>query len=419
MNEPVRDLCAKLARDAASVKPALRLLPGGERRDVILSMASGLRERSAEILDANRADLDAGTDLSSALRDRLTLSPARLEAMATAVEQIARQPDPLGDVVEGRVLPNGIRLERRRVPIGVVVVIYESRPNVTSDAAALCFKSGNPVLLRGGKESARSNLAIARALRRPLESRGLAHAVQFVETTDRSAIDELVKLEGVVDLAIPRGGPALMRAVVSAARVPVIKHDAGNCHLYIDEHIHGLEDAAERIVVNAKAQRPGVCNAAETLLVHQRAAESMIPRLCAALERAKVEVRGCERTRRLHPGARPASDADWATEYLDLIIAVRVVDSLDDACEHIRSWGSQHTEAIVTASLANADRFIALVESSSVMVNCSTRFADGGEYGLGAEIGISTAKLHARGPMGAADLTTTQWVAVGSGQTRG
>lgn len=419
MSDSVQEHCERIARAAAATKPALRTLSGAQRTLVLREMAAGLRAAEADILAANKRDLDAGADLSPSMHDRLTLTPARLEAMAAAVEQIAEQPEPLGEVVEGRVLPSGIRMEKRRVPIGLVVVIYESRPNVTSDAAALCFKSGNAVVLRGGKESIHSNLAIVRALRGPLEKRGLADALGFVDVTDRAAIDALVSMEGLVDLAIPRGGPSLMKAVTAAARVPVVKHDAGNCHVYIDEHLDGLEDAAERIVVNAKAQRPGVCNAAETLLVHERAAPRMIPRLCAALAAAKVDIRGDERTRELAPNVKPATEEDWATEYLDLIIAVRVVPSLDEACAHIRRWGSQHTEAIVTSSLAAAERFITLVESASVMVNCSTRFADGGEYGLGAEIGISTAKLHARGPMGAKDLTTTQWVLLGGGQVRG
>lgn len=414
----VQELCRRAALAAARARPALRLLPGAERRALLLEMGTAITAHSREILAANRADLDAGLDLSPSMRDRLALDPQRLGAMARAVELIAEQPDPLGRVVDGRVLASGIRLEKRRVPIGTVLVIYESRPNVTSDAAALCLKAGNAVVLKGGREAACTNAALVGAITRPLEARGLAGAVAFVDTPDRSAIDHLVRLEGLIDLAIPRGGAGLMRAVTAAARVPVVKHDAGNCHIYIDEHLDGLEDAAVRIMVNAKAQRPGVCNAAESLLVHQRQAAAMLPRLGAALSSAGVELRACERTRAILPWARPASEDDWATEYLDLILAVRVVDSLDDAAEHVRRYGSQHTEAIVTSSLDAARRFVDLVDSASVMINCSTRFADGGEYGLGAEIGISTAKLHARGPMGAEDLTTFQWVLTGSGQVR-
>ncbi|MDX2115769.1 MAG: glutamate-5-semialdehyde dehydrogenase [Planctomycetota bacterium] len=417
--EDIKASCERVARAAAEAAPAIRALTGGERRSLLRDMASALRERTRLILDANAHDRVAAAGLSEAMRDRLSLDEERIAAMARAIEHIADQPDPLGGVVEGRILPNGIRLERRRVPLGVVLVIYESRPNVTSDAAALCLKSGNAVVLRGGREAAHSNRAIVDALRAPLNWRNMGGALGFVDTPDRGAIDELLRMDKLIDLAIPRGGPALMSAVTAAARVPVVKHDAGNCHVYVDQHLEGLEETAERIVINAKVQRPGVCNAAETLLVHRGVAERMIPRLTDALARSGVEVRGCERTRELAPRARPATEEDWATEYLALTIAVRVVDSLEEACAHIARWGSRHTEAILTASLLSAQRFTELIDSASVMINCSTRFADGGEYGLGAEIGISTSKLHARGPMGAADLTTTQWVLTGSGQIRG
>jgi glutamate-5-semialdehyde dehydrogenase len=338
--------------------------------------------------------------------------------MARAVDDIAEQPDPVGRVVEGRVLPNAIRLEKRRVPIGVILVIYESRPNVTSDAAALCLKAGNAVILRGGKEAAHSNGAIIDAIRAPLERRNVADAVCFVDVPDRHAIAELLQLRGKIDLCIPRGGPALMKAVTDVAKIPVVKHDAGNCHLYLDAHLDGLEQTAIDIAINAKTQRPGVCNAIETLLVHRDAAPSILPKLGEALREKGVELRADERALTLLPGAIAATDADWDTEYLDLILAVRIVDSLDDAAAHIRAHGSSHTEAIVTSSIAAAERFVALVDSANVMINCSTRFADGGEYQLGAEIGISTDKLHARGPMGAEDLTTFQWVLAGRGQVR-
>lgn len=403
---------------AVAAKPALRSLSGGERRALLHELSEALRERAGSILDANELDLDAGDALPAAMLERLRLDEARVDVMASAVRRIADQPDPIGETLEGRRLDNGIILEKRRVPIGVVLIIYESRPNVTSDAAALCLKSGNSVILRGGREASHSNRAIVDALREPLRKRNLEGALGFVDTPDRSAIDILVRMEGVIDLVIPRGGPELMRRVTSAARIPVIKHDAGNCHIYVDEHLEGLEDAAERIVVNAKAQRPGVCNAAEKLLIHERIAPRLAPRLCSALERAGVEVRADERTRALFPGAKPATDRDWAEEYLALVMAVRVVPSLEAACAHIRRWGSQHTDAIITSSIESARRFSDLVESASVMINCSTRFADGAEFGLGAEVGISTSKLHARGPMGAADLTTTQWVLSGSGQIR-
>jgi glutamate-5-semialdehyde dehydrogenase len=412
------DRCRALARGAADARIALASLTGAERDAALRDIAASIRDRAHAILEANRLDLGRGADLSAALLDRLRLDDARLHAVAGAVERIAAQPDPVGKVVDGRVLPNGIRLEKRRVPLGTVLIIYESRPNVTADAAALCLKAGNAVLLRGGKEARDSNLALAEAIRAPLADRGLADAVTFVDIQDRAAVGELLTLRGLIDLVVPRGGPGLIRAVSEASHIPVVKHDAGNCHLYIDSHLDGLRDTAIEIALNAKAHRPGVCNAIETLLVHADVAADVLEPLAEALEDAGVELRAGERARGRLPGAAPATDDDWATEYLDLILAVRVVDSLEDACDHIRRYGSQHTEAIVTSSIENARRFVALVDSASVMVNCSTRFADGGEYGLGAEIGISTDKLHARGPMGAEDLTTFQWVLTGQGQIR-
>jgi len=411
-------LCRSIAKRARAAATRLRSIGAEERSRLIREMSASLRSASRGIMSANKQDLERAAALSTAMRDRLLLDEARIARMADAVEAIAAQPDPVGRVIEERVLPSGIRLQKRRVPIGVVLIVYESRPNVTSDAAALCLRAGNAAVLRGGSEAIDSNRAIVRALRAPLESSGLADAIGFVDSTDRDAVTHLVRMQGLIDLAIPRGGPGLMRAVTDAARVPVVKHDAGNCHVYIDEHLDGMLDLAVNIVVNAKAQRPGVCNAAETLLVHRDVAAEFLPRAGAALNAAGVEIRGDEATRRSIPSATPATDADWDTEYLDLILAVGVVDSLEAACEHIRRHGSQHTEAIVTSSDAAAQRFVALVDSASVMVNCSTRFADGGEYGLGAEIGISTDRLHARGPMGAEDLTTFQWVLVGAGQIR-
>jgi len=416
----VRHMCQMVVDQAVLAKQSLRAMPAGQRSALLRDMASALRAHAEPILRANQVDVSAGAaTLSPALLDRLTLTPQRLEAMAVAVERIAAQPDPVGQIVEGRMLENGLFLQRRRVPIGVVLIIYESRPNVTSDAAALCLRSGNAVVLRGGSDAASTNRAIVDALRLPMDAAGVGGALGFVSATDRASIDCLVAMEGLIDLAIPRGGPGLMRAVTAAARVPVVKHDAGNCHVYIDSHTYGMEELAQAVVVNAKAQRPGVCNAAEKLLIHRDAAPRLTARLCAALAAADVEVRADDASRVLAPGARAATEDDWWTEYLAPIIAVKQVDSLEDACAHIRRYGSQHTEAIITSSIDAAERFSWLVESASVMVNCSTRFADGGEYGLGAEIGISTSKLHARGPMGAADLTTTQWVVRGAGHVRG
>ncbi len=410
-------MCDRIARTANQAALPLRTMPGGERTALLDAIADALEGAEQSILDANGRDLDAGQDLTAAMRDRLMLTSERVQRMADAVRAIARQPDPVGRTLEGRVLANGIRLEKRRVPIGVLLVIYESRPNVTSDAAALCIRSGNAVVLKGGSEAMHSNRAIVEAVRRPLEDAGVGDAVGFVDTPDRTAVTSLVRMNGIVDLVIPRGGPGLIRAVTESATIPVVKHDAGLCHLYIDRHIEGLEEVATAIAVNAKTQRPGVCNAIETILVHRDVAERMVPRVVDALKQRGVDVRGDAQVCAL-TGSVTATDADWDTEYLDLIVSVAVADSLEAACEHIRIHGSQHTECIVTSSIGAADRFTALVDSANVMVNCSTRFADGGEYGLGAEIGISTDKLHARGPMGAEDLTTFQWVLRGSGQVR-
>ena len=383
-------------------------------------VAQRLLDQSQAIQDANAKDLTAGQDagLSTAMLDRLKLDTKRIEAMATSVRQIADQTDPVGQTIEGYNRPNGLRIEKVRVPIGVVLIIFESRPNVTSDAAALCIKSGNAVILRGGKEAFHSNTAIAACVRDGLADAGLdPNTVQLVETTDRAAVGHLLKLEGKIDLAIPRGGKSLIRAVVEQAHIPVIKHYTGNCHVYID----GAADdpMALDIAVNAKTQRPGVCNAAETIVFHRQAAErGLLAKICQQLADQGVEIRGDETTRKLFAQAKPATDEDWATEYLNLTVAVRVADTLDDAVAHINRYGSKHTDAIVTSDIAAADRFIQQVDSANVMVNCSTRFSDGGQYGLGAEIGISTDKLHSRGPMGAADLTTYKWVVRGNGQIR-
>lgn len=408
-----------VARDAAACCPALRAMLGHQRAAMLHAMADALLAHQAAILNANQQDLAAGSSLAEALRDRLLIDEQRLRAMAGAVHAIADQPDPVGSIVEGRVLPNGIKLQRRRVPLGTVLMIYESRPNVTSDAAALCLKSGNAVVLKGGSEAIHTNRAIVAAITEPLRAINLANAVGFIDTPDRTAINHLVRLNNIIDLAIPRGGPGLIQAITEAATVPVIKHDAGNCHIYIDAALdEPTIKSAIAIVLNAKTQRPGVCNAVETLLIHQDAAPRVLPGLSEALIAQGVQLRADERARELVPAAIPATEADWSTEYLALILAVKVVDSLDAACAHIARYSSHHTEAIITNDLRAADRFIQSVDSASVMVNCSTRFADGNELGLGAEIGISTNKLHARGPMGAQDLTTTQWVVIGDGNIR-
>ena len=421
--DPQTDLtgyCDQLADAALAASRCLATSSGAERCAALRAIAKAIRAGKSQLQEANKLDLDAGrqSGLSPAMLDRLELTDARIEAMARSVEQIAEQPDPVGKVIEGRVLDNGIRLQKWRVPIGVVLIIYESRPNVTCDAAALCLKSGNATILRGGKEALHSNRQIAECVRQGITSAGLdPAAVQLVQTTDRAAVTALLKMQGSIDLCIPRGGESLIRAVVEQAHIPVIKHYTGNCHLYIDANCD--DQMAVDICINAKTHRTGVCNAVETLLFHTDAAASgLLTRVCEALAGLGVEVRGDAQTQAVFAGAKTATEEDWATEYLDKIVAVRVVDSLDQAARHINHYGSKHTDAIVTNDLAAAERFVQVIDSANVFVNCSTRFSDGGQYGLGAEIGISTDKLHARGPMGADDLTTTKWVAYGSGQVR-
>lgn len=412
LGRSARDAAAKLARlnDAAKASALRRI-------------AVAIRQQKDALLAANAQDIAAAqqSDLASALLERLKLSEKRINSMADSVEQIAGQVDPVGQVIEGYVRPNGLRIQKVRVPLGVVLFFYESRPNVTSDAAALCIKSGNAVILRGGKEAFHSNRAIVQIVKDALGADGIdPNAVQFVESTDRALVPELLKLDRYIDLVIPRGGESLIRAVVKDSTIPVLKHFTGNCHIYIDAATGDMERQVREICVNAKTSYPGgaVCNAVEKLLFHKDAAPQLLPRVCADLAAKGVEIRGDERTRQLYPQAKPATEADWPTEYLAFTIAIKVVDSLDDAVEHINRYGSRHTDAILTSDLRAADEFVRRIDSASVLINASTRFADGGEYGLGAEIGISTDKLHARGPMGAADLTTCKWVVTGDGHVR-
>ena len=385
----------------------------------LLATADALEKAQSALLAGNEKDLDAGREagLDAALLDRLTLNPARIAAMADGLRQIATLADPVGAVDDLRMRPTGIRVGRMRVPLGVVGIIYESRPNVTADAAGLCLKSGNACILRGGSEALHSNLAIAACIASGLEAAGLpAAAVQVLERTDRAAVGLLAGLAGYVDIIVPRGGKGLIEAVMRDARVPVLKHLDGVCHVYIDD---GADpDMARRIVLNAKTHRYGVCNAMETLLVAAGEAAAQLPQIAADLRAKGVELRGCERARALVADMHPAGEDDWYAEYLAPILAVRVVDGLDAAIEHIARYGSAHTDAIVTRDLARADRFLRKVDSSSVVVNASTRFADGFEYGLGAEIGISTDKLHARGPVGLEGLTSQKWVVLGNGEVR-
>src|SRR2546430_2554805 len=406
------------ARAARAAARAMALCPTKTKNEALQQMARGLVEKSQVLLEANRADVErARGRVATAFLDRLTLTESRIEEMAQGLREIATLPDPVGAVVESWRRPNGIEISRVRVPLGVVGFIYESRPNVTADAAGLCVKSGNAVILRGGSEAIDSNTMIAAVLAKAVEKAGgPADAIQFIETTDREAVAALLELGGLVDLIIPRGGEEFVRWVAERSRIPVLKHDKGLVHVFVDASADPA--MAAQIVVNAKAQRPGVCNALETLLVHREIAPRLLPALAARLAEAGVEVRGCPRTRALVPSTRPATDADWDTEYLDLILAVLVVDDLDAAITHIHRHGTGLAEAIVTNDLGHARRFTREVDAAAVLVNASTRLVDGSQFGMGAEMGISTSRVHARGPVGVRELTTTKFVVVGDGQVR-
>ena len=385
----------------------------------LVAMAAAIRADVAKLLAANAEDVAAArkSGHDAAFVDRLTLAPKAIDAMAKGLEEVAALPDPVGEISELRFRPSGIQVGLMRVPLGVIGIVYESRPNVTADAAALCLKSGNAAILRGGSEAIRSNAAIAACVHAGLRAAGLPEAaVQVVATTDRAAVGHLIADEKHVDVIVPRGGKSLIERIAREAKVPVIRHLDGVCHVYVDEKAD--VDMAIRIADNAKTQRYAPCNTMETLLVHEAIATRVLPPLAAIYAAKGVELRGCERSRALVPTMKPATEEDWRTEYLAPILAVRVVDSLDAAIDHIATWGSQHTDAIVTNDHAAAMRFLREVDSSSVMVNASTRFADGFEYGLGAEIGISTNKLHARGPVGLDGLTSRKWIVLGSGQIR-
>lgn len=413
----------ELGRNARRAAFALGRLDGAARAGVLRTIAAAIRQNATALMQANAKDLEEAqrAQLSMALIARLTLNDKRIAQMAEGVEQIAAQVDPVGQVIEGYVRPNGLKIVRTRVPLGVVLFFYESRPNVTSDAAALCLKSGNAVILRGGKEAFHTNAAIVELIHAALAQAGVdPHAVQFVQVTDRALVPLILKQDRDIDLVIPRGGESLIRAVVQESTIPVLKHFTGNCHIYIDSATEQMEELVTNVCVNAKTSYPGgaVCNAVEHLLFHKDAAARLIPRVCEALADHKVEIRGDDRARKLYPQALPATDADWDTEYLAYVVGIKVVDSIDEAIDHINAHGSHHTDAILTSDIRRADQFARDVDSGSVMINASTRFADGGEYGLGAEIGISTDKLHARGPMGATDLTTTKWIVTGNGHCR-
>ncbi len=413
------EYCLDTARRAKQAAADLMRVSGGQKNDWLCQAARALRERMDDLEAANQKDLDAapGYGLTGAQIDRLRLTVDRVDGIAVALEEIARLPEPVGEVIESAVRPNGLHVSKVRVPLGVVFFIYESRPNVTADAAALCIKSGNAVILRGGKEAVHSSRAIVDILTEKAEDNGIpADAVQLVSKTDREAVGHFLKLGNYINVAIPRGGEGLIRRVAAEATMPVIKHYAGNCHVYVDRAAD--LDMAEQITVNSKCHRMGVCNAAESLLVHRDIAAEFLPKVAAELDRRGIELRGDERTRELVSHAIEVTDEDYATEYLGPVLSVRVVDSLDSAVRHIDKFGSQHTDAIVTNDLVAARQFCRDVDSSAVMVNASTRFNDGGEFGLGAEIGISTDKLHARGPCGLKELTSYKYEVYGEGQVR-
>ncbi len=409
----------RVAEQAKAASRKLVSARGEQKNNWLKLSAATIRKEADSLIEANAKDIALAPEygLTDAETDRLKLTPARLESIAAALEEVAMLPDPIGEIIGSNPRPNGLMVTQVRVPLGVVFFIYESRPNVTADAAALCVKSGNAVILRGGKEALHSNLALYQLLKRTLVQSGLPeHAVQLVETTDREAVGQFLKMNNYIDVTIPRGGKSLIERVTKDATMPVIKHFDGVCHVYVDKDADF--DVAERILINSKCSRTGVCNAAESLLVHADVASKFLPRAGAALKEKGVEIRGDERTREFIPEAIAATEQDYRTEYLDLKISAKVVDSIDAAIEHINEYGSHHTESIITSNLTAARKFTQEVDSAAVIVNASTRFNDGGEFGLGAEIGISTDKFHARGPCGLKELTSYKYVAWGDGQTR-
>ena len=415
----LKDEALQLGKTAKAAARRLARLSSSVKNRALVAMAEGIERQSEFLLKENKKDVDLAVKakLSSALIDRITLNPSRIQGMAKGLRDVAALPDPVGEVIKMWRRPNGLQVGRMRIPLGVIAIIYEARPNVTADAAALCVKSGNAVILRGGSEAHHSNRAIGAVLQEACAAAGVPEgALQVAESKDRGLVHELLQLEDYIDLVIPRGGEDLIRAVAQNSRIPVIKHYKGVCHVYVDDE--ASLDMAEKISLNAKVQRPAVCNAMETLLVHEAVAKDFLPSVVGKLRAAGVEIRGCEKTRKLVPGVKPATEEDWSAEYLDLILAVRVVKDMDAAIEHIERYGSQHTESIVTSNYTKAREFLDRVDSSVVLVNASTRFNDGGELGLGAEMGISTSKIHAFGPMGLEELTTTKFIVFGDGQIR-
>jgi glutamate-5-semialdehyde dehydrogenase len=417
--EQLKNLILDMAKKAKRASQSLVNLSSQVKDDVLKRVAQKLREKKEKIKKINEKDVNQAISQgkSKAFIDRLTLTDKIIEGMAKGLEEVAALPDPVGEVVKMWKRPNGLMVGKMRIPLGVIAMIYESRPNVTIDAAGLCFKSGNAVILRGGKEALNSNLILGEIFRETLKEFDIPEdAVQIVPTPDRSLMEYMLELEEYIDLVIPRGGEGLIRFVTEKARMPVIKHYKGVCHVYIDNEAD--VSMAKSIAVNAKCQRPGVCNAMETLLVHKDIAPSLLPELGEEYKNRGVEMRGCPETLKYISWAKPATEEDWYAEYLDLILAIKVVNSIDEAIEHISKYGSKHTEAIVTENYSKAMKFLKEVDASVVLVNASTRFNDGGELGLGAEIGISTTKIHAYGPMGLEELTTTKFIVFGNGQIR-
>ncbi|MBI1992385.1 MAG: glutamate-5-semialdehyde dehydrogenase [Candidatus Omnitrophica bacterium] len=415
----LREEVVRVVQEARAAARTLARATTDQKNAALRAMAAALEASRDEILAANRQDVEAAraAGLSLALVERLTLNEQRLRDMVESIRAVVELPDPVGAVLRSWRRPNGLEIRKVRVPLGLIGIIYESRPNVTSDCASLCLKSGNGVVLRGGTETFRSNQAIGTALKEALRASGLPEgAVATIPTSDRRAVDLLLQLDRYIDVIIPRGGEALIQKIAERSRIPVIKHAKGVCHVYVDEAAD--LSMAEAITLNAKCQRPATCNAMETLLVHEGIAPAFLPAIITKLRAANVEVRGCDKTRAIVPGLAKASEQDWFTEYLDLILSVKVVASLDEAVEHISRYGSAHSDAIVTSDERHARQFVEAVDSAAVYVNASTRFTDGFQFGLGAEIGISTDRLHARGPMGLEELTTYKYVVYGSGQLR-
>ena len=410
----------QMARDAKSASNSMKTAGTNEKNSALTEIAQALKENKGELLKENAKDVSFAKEkgLSKALIDRLTLNEERISGMINGISEVISLPDPVGAIVRMWQRPNGLKVGKMRIPLGVIAMVYEARPDATTDAAVLCLKSGNAVILRGGSEAINSNLYLGKLMQGELVKVGLPEkAIQVVPTTQREAILQILKLEDYIDLIIPRGGEGLIRFVTENARIPVLRHYKGVCHTYVDDKAD--LKLAEEVCFNAKVQRPGVCNAMETMLVHEKVASTFLPSMLNRFNEAGVEIRGCSKTCKIFPSAKPATEADWPMEYLDLILAVKVVKDIDEAIFHIAEYGSNHTEAIVTSDYQNAWNFLEKVDASVVLVNASTRFNDGNQLGLGAEIGISTSKLHAYGPMGLEELTTTKFIVFGQGQIRG